>query len=119
MRKLSGTLKMDLTQYREREAFAKFVSDLDAATQQQLKRGERTVELMKQAEYEPLPVQNQIALLKVNSEGLFDELPVNMMRDFEKAFLEAIAAKHPREMEELAASGDLDDKLDRKSTRLN
>src|SRR5690625_7394989 len=84
MRKLSGTLKLDLAQYRELEAFAKFGSDLDAATQQQLKRGERTVELMKQAEYEPLPVQNQIALLKVNNEGLFDELPVNMMRSEER-----------------------------------
>lgn len=111
MRKLSGTLKLDLAQYRELEAFAKFGSDLDAATQQQLKRGERTVELMKQGEYEPLPVQNQIALLKVNSEGLFDELPVNLVREFEKAFLDAIAAKFPREMEELATSGSLEEKF--------
>src|SRR5690625_8002241 len=113
MRKLSGTLKLDLAQYRELEAFAKCGSDLDAATQQQLRRGERTVELMKLAEYEPLPVQNQIARLKVNSEGLFDELPVTMMRDFEKAFLEAIDAKHHWEMEEVDASGGMDDKCGR------
>ena len=78
MKKLSGTLKLDLAQYRELEAFAKFGSDLDASTQRQLKRGERTVELMKQGEYVPLPVEQQVALLKINNEGLLDELPVTI-----------------------------------------
>lgn len=109
MRKLSGTLKLDLAQYRELEAFAKFGSDLDAATQQQLKRGERTVEMMKQGEYEPLPVQNQIALLKANSAGLLDVLPTAKVREFEKTYLETVNAKYSREMQNLALSGLLDD----------
>src|SRR5699024_1132016 len=74
MKKLSGTLKLDLAQYRELEAFAKFGSDLDASTQAQLRKGERTVELLKQDVYQPLPVEQQIALLKINDVGLLDKL---------------------------------------------
>ncbi len=111
MRKLSGTLKLDLAQYRELEAFAKFGSDLDAATQRQLRRGQRTVELMKQGEFEPLPVENQIALLKVNDEGLLDRLPVEKVREFEKQFLDAVHAKYSKEMNELGRSGQLNDEL--------
>ncbi len=109
MKKLSGTLKLDLAQYRELEAFAKFGSDLDAATQRQLKRGERTVELMKQGEYKPLPVEDQIALLKVNSEGLLDNLPVNLVREFEAMFLESVKVRYSKKMESLAQTGVLDD----------
>lgn len=109
MKKLSGTLKLDLAQYRELEAFAKFGSDLDAATQRQLKRGERTVELMKQGEYNPLPVDKQIALLKVNSEGLLEKLPVGKIREFEQVYLESIGVKYSKKMDELRKSGQLDD----------
>src|SRR5690625_830066 len=111
MRKLSGTLKLDLAQYRELEAFAKFGSDLDAATLRQLKRGERTVELMKQGEFEPLPVENQIALLKVNDEGLLDRLPVEKVGEFEENFLQAVQAKYEKQMKELGVSGLLNDEL--------
>ncbi|MCC5914528.1 MAG: F0F1 ATP synthase subunit alpha [Balneolaceae bacterium] len=109
MKILSGTLKLDLAQYRELEAFAKFGSDLDAATQKQLKRGERTVELMKQGEYQPLPVEQQIALLKINNEGLLDKLTVDKIRPFENMFLETIGVKYPKKMEMLASTGKLDD----------
>lgn len=109
MKKLSGTLKLDLAQYRELEAFAKFGSDLDAATQRQLKRGERTVEMMKQGEYQPLPVENQIALLKINSEGLLDNLPVGKISEFEAQYLETVRAKFSKEMADLAGSGNLSD----------
>lgn len=109
MKKLSGTLKLDLAQYRELEAFSKFGSDLDAATQRQLKRGERTVELMKQGEYKPLSVDKQIALLKINNEGLLDRLPVVKIREFEDMFLETIAVKYAKKMEQLADLGVLDD----------
>lgn len=109
MKKLSGTLKLDLAQYRELEAFAKFGSDLDAATQRQLKRGERTVELMKQGEYKPLPVEQQIALLKINNEGLLDKLSVDQIGDFENMYLETVQAKYSKKMERLADSGILDD----------
>lgn len=111
MKKLSGTLKLDLAQYRELEAFAKFGSDLDATTQRQLKRGERTVELMKQGEYQPLPVESQIALLKINNEGLLDSLPVQLISEFEENYLKTVNAKYSKEMEELGASGTLNDTL--------
>ncbi len=109
MKKLSGTLKLDLAQYRELEAFSKFGSDLDAATQRQLKRGERTVELMKQGEYKPLSVDQQIALLKINNEGLLDKLTVDKIQEFEQMFLETVGAKYSKKMDSLAASGVLDD----------
>lgn len=109
MKKLAGTMKLDLAQYRELEAFAKFGSDLDPATQRQLKRGERTVELLKQDIYQPLAVQEQIALLKVNSEGLLDELDVNQISEFEENYLETINAKYDEKMKALAGSGTLSD----------
>ncbi|REL33310.1 F0F1 ATP synthase subunit alpha [Rhodohalobacter sp. SW132] len=109
MKKLSGTLKLDLAQYRELEAFAKFGSDLDATTQRQLKRGERTVELMKQGEYQPLPVEQQIALLKVNNAGLLDKLPVTKISEFETMFLETLGAKYSKKMSDLSVSGILND----------
>lgn len=111
MKKLAGTMKLDLAQYRELEAFAKFGSDLDPATQRQLKRGERTVELLKQDIYQPLAVQEQIALLKVNSEGLLDELTVDQISEFEENYLETVNAKYDKEMNELAASGVLGDEF--------
>lgn len=111
MRKLSGTLKLDLAQYRELEAFAKFGSDLDPATQAQLRRGERTAELLKQDVYQPLPVEQEIALLKVNDEGLFDKLAVEDIREFEAQFIETLLVKHEKEMKELANSGQLNDDL--------
>lgn len=114
MKKLSGTMKLDLAQYRELEAFAKFGSDLDATTQRQLKRGERTVELLKQDIYQPLAVQEQIALLKINSEGLLDRLSVNQVSEFEANYLETVNAKYDKEMKALASSGVLDDEFGEK-----
>lgn len=111
MKKLSGTMKLDLAQYRELEAFAKFGSDLDPATQRQLKRGERTVELLKQDIYQPRPVQDQIALLKVNDEGLLDKLEVDQIAEFEEEYLETINVKFGDEMKELGLSGNLDDEF--------
>ncbi|MEQ8523063.1 F0F1 ATP synthase subunit alpha [Gracilimonas sp.] len=109
MKKLSGTLKLDLAQYRELEAFAKFGSDLDASTQAQLRKGERTVELLKQDVYQPLPVEQQIALLKVNDVGLLDKLAVEQIGEFENQYLETIGIKYEDEMGELAKSGVLND----------
>jgi F-type H+-transporting ATPase subunit alpha len=109
MKKLSGTLKLDLAQYRELEAFAKFGSDLDASTQAQLRKGERTVELLKQDVYQPLPVEQQIALLKINDVGLLDKLEVEQIGEFESQYLETIGIKYQDEMQKLAGSGILDD----------
>jgi F-type H+-transporting ATPase subunit alpha len=109
MKKLSGTLKLDLAQYRELEAFAKFGSDLDASTQAQLRTGERTVELLKQGEYQPLPVEQQIALLKVNDKGLLNKLEVSQISEFEEQFLETVGIKYEKEMDALASNGTLSD----------
>ena len=114
MKKLSGTLKLDLAQYRELEAFAKFGSDLDAATQAQLRRGERTAELLKQDVYQPLPVEQEIALLKVNSVGLLDKLAVTSIGEFQAQFLDTVNAKFSTEMAGLATSGVLSDEFGEK-----
>ena len=114
MKKLSGTLKLDLAQYRELEAFAKFGSDLDASTQAQLRRGERTAELLKQDVYKPLPVEQEIVLLKVNSVGLLDKLPVKAISGFQDQFLETVGVKHDAEMKDLAKSGDISDEFSEK-----
>ncbi|MFH5831089.1 F0F1 ATP synthase subunit alpha [Halalkalibaculum sp. DA3122] len=114
MKKLAGTMKLDLAQYRELEAFAKFGSDLDPSTQRQLKRGERTVELLKQDIYQPLAVQEQIALLKINDEGLLDKLKVDQIEEFEQNYMETVNAKYDKQMKELAASGVLSDEFGEK-----
>jgi F-type H+-transporting ATPase subunit alpha len=111
MKKLSGTLKLDLAQYRELEAFAKFGSDLDSATQAQLRRGERTAELLKQDVYQPLPVEQEIVLLKVNNAGLLDKLPVSGIGEFQNQFLETVGSKFSKEMADLASSGILNDEF--------
>jgi F-type H+-transporting ATPase subunit alpha len=111
MKKLAGTMKLDLAQYRELEAFAKFGSDLDPSTQRQLKRGERTVELLKQDVHQPLSVQEQIALLKINSEGLLEELEVDQIQEFGENYLETVNVKYDDEMKTLAESGRLDDEF--------
>ncbi|MCH8558030.1 MAG: F0F1 ATP synthase subunit alpha [Balneolia bacterium] len=109
MKKLSGTLKLDLAQYRELEAFAKFGSDLDATTQRQLSKGERSVELLKQNQYSPLAVEEQVAVLLANNEGVLSELPVGKVQEFEKSFLEALHLKHQAVLDELSATGKLSD----------
>ncbi|MFN2373153.1 MAG: F0F1 ATP synthase subunit alpha [Cyclonatronaceae bacterium] len=105
MKKLAGTMKLDLAQYRELEAFAKFGSDLDASTQRQLARGARSVELLKQGQYRPLSVDQQITLLHLNNEGLLNTIPVNKIQEFEKSFLEVVTLKFDKEMKELRTSG--------------
>ncbi len=111
MKKLSGTLKLDLAQYRELEAFAKFGSDLDPATQAQLRRGERTAELLKQNVYEPLPVEQQIVLLKVNDEGLLDKIAVEAIQQFQDEIIDVVTSKYEKEMDSLSNSGILSDEF--------
>ncbi|NUQ82040.1 MAG: F0F1 ATP synthase subunit alpha [Bacteroidetes bacterium] len=94
MKKVAGTLKLDLAQYRELAAFAKFGSDLDAATQAQLRRGERLVEILKQDQFSPVPVEKQIAIIFVATQGLLDEIPVASLRQFEEEFLAHLETSH-------------------------
>jgi len=87
MKKVSGTLKLDQAQYRELEAFAKFGSDLDAATQAVLEKGKRNVEILKQAQYSPMSVENQVAIIFLSSSNLLRDVPVNKVREFQEVFL--------------------------------
>ncbi len=95
MKKVAGTLKLDQAQYRELEAFAKFGSDLDAATQGVLEKGKRNVEILKQAQYSPVSVEKQVAIIFLGTNGLLSDVPVDKVREFEDAFLTTLEQKHP------------------------
>ena len=88
MRKVAGSLRLDLAQYRELAAFAQFGSDLDKATQNQLAKGARMVELLKQKQYVPMPVEEQVVEIFLGISGLLTDVPVDEVQDFNKAFIE-------------------------------
>src|SRR5688572_14748901 len=115
MRKVAGRLRLDLAQYRELEAFAQFGSDLDAATQRQLARGERTVEILKQPQYQPMVVENQVAVIYAVTNGYLDQVPVDKVRAWERGFLEYLSSRAPQLSSaiktEKAISEDLEKKL--------
>ena len=101
MKKVAGTLKLDQAQYRELEAFAKFGSDLDAATMAVLGKGERNVEILKQNEGSPLPVEEQVAIIYCGSTGILSNVPVKKVQEFESELLTYLRAKHRSELDEL------------------
>jgi F-type H+-transporting ATPase subunit alpha len=109
MRSVAGRLRLDLAQYRELEAFAQFGSDLDAATQRQLARGARTVELLKQPQYQPMPVENQVAAIFAVTNGYLDQVPVDHVRRWERGFHEALAAQHQGVLDAIRQTGKLED----------
>lgn len=94
MKKVAGTLKLDQAQYRELEAFSKFGSDLDAATMNVLEKGKRNVEILKQPQYTPMTVENQVAILFCGTKGLLRKVPVNRIADFQEDFLHQLEEKH-------------------------
>ncbi|HEX8718370.1 MAG TPA: F0F1 ATP synthase subunit alpha [Gemmatimonadaceae bacterium] len=96
MRSVAGRLRLDLAQYRELEAFAAFASDLDKATKAQLDRGIRTVEILKQPQYEPMPVENQVMIIYAVTNGHLDDVEVATIRDWERGFHEFMAAEYPQ-----------------------
>ncbi|MDB4888456.1 MAG: synthase subunit alpha [Gemmatimonadetes bacterium] len=96
MKAVAGRLRLDLAQYRELEAFASFASDLDAATKKQLERGARTVEILKQGQYAPMPVEQQVMILYVVANGYIDDVDVSALRDWERGFHEFMSAKYPQ-----------------------
>ena len=110
MKKVAGTLKLDQAQYRELEAFAKFGSDLDAATLAVLDKGSKNVEILKQGQYSPMPVEEQIAIIFCGTKGLLSKLPKNKVREFESQYVEFLKVKHPDVMESLKA-GQLTDEV--------
>ncbi|HWJ13857.1 MAG TPA: F0F1 ATP synthase subunit alpha [Gemmatimonadaceae bacterium] len=96
MRSVAGRLRLDLAQYRELEAFSAFASDLDAATRRQLDRGARTVEVLKQPQYQPMPVEQQVMIIYAVTNGLIDDVPVAQVRGWEKGFHEFMAKSYPQ-----------------------
>jgi len=95
MKKVAGSLRLDLAQYRELEAFTKFGSELDKSTQAQLNRGVRLIEILKQPQYEPVPVEDQISTIFVAGQGLLDDIPVDRVKVFEKEFLRFVSQNYP------------------------
>jgi F-type H+/Na+-transporting ATPase subunit alpha len=101
MRSVAGRLRLDLAQYRELEAFASFASDLDAATKRQLERGARTVEVLKQGQYAPMPVDQQVMIIYAVTNGFLDDVEVNSLREWERGFHEFMGAQFPQVGERL------------------
>src|SRR5205807_2381097 len=111
MRQVAGTLRLDLAQYRELAAFAQFGSDLDKATQAQLNRGARLVELLKQPQYDPLPVERQVAMIYAGTKGYLDQVPVADVRDFELELFKYTQSMNAKLLDAIMAKKTLDDAL--------
>ncbi len=111
MKKIAGRLRLDLAQYRELEAFAKFGSDLDKTTLATLRRGARLVELLKQGQYVPMPVEKQVVSIFAGTNGFLDEFPVEHVERFEKEFLELMELKHADLLQTIAEKKDLSETL--------
>jgi len=107
MKKIAGTLRLDLAQYRELESFARFGSDLDKATQQQLRRGERLVEILKQKQYSPLEVEKQVVIIFAAANGYLDEIPLDSIRRFEEEFLSEMDNLHSDVLNDIRDTKDL------------
>jgi F-type H+/Na+-transporting ATPase subunit alpha len=111
MKQVAGPLRLSLAQYRELEAFAQFGSDLDAATQRQLARGARLVEVLKQPQYQPVPVEKQVAIIYAVTNGHMDDVQAPHIRQWERDFLEYLEAQHPAVLNDLRTKKALDDDL--------
>lgn len=117
IKKVSGTLRLDLAQYRELQAFAQFASDLDESSRKQLERGQRMVEVLKQPPYSPLPVENQVVIIFAGSNGYLDDIPVSAVTKFEAELYPYIEAKYPDIFEQIrnkkALDKDIEEALDK------
>src|SRR5213079_3197939 len=111
MKQVAGTLKLELAQFREMAAFAQFGSDLDQATQRQLNRGARLVELLKQGQYEPLSVERQILIIYAGTNGFVDELPLTALKKYEQELYSFIESKHPDIFADILKKRELDNDL--------
>ncbi|HET6798530.1 MAG TPA: F0F1 ATP synthase subunit alpha [Gemmatimonadales bacterium] len=111
MKQVAGPLRLSLAQYRELEAFAQFGSDLDPATQRQLARGARLVEVLKQPQYQPVPVEKQVVIIYSVTNGYLDEVPVPQIRKWEEDFIAYLEASHPKVLSDIRTKKALDDDL--------
>ena len=109
MKKVAGSIKLELAQYREMAAFAQFGSDLDASTQKLLNRGSKLTELLKQNQYSPMTIAEQVVSIFTGVNGYLDDLELNQIRDFEKDLFELIKSSHSDIIESINSSGDLND----------
>lgn len=114
MKQVAGSLRLDLAQYRELAAFAQFGSELDKATQAQLNRGVRLVEILKQPQYQPLPMEKEITIIYAGTRGFLDEWPVEVLQDYEKQLYEFIEGKYPEIFTELREKKEITPDLDEK-----
>lgn len=114
MKKVAGSLRIDMAQYRELAAFAQFGSDLDKATQARLARGERMQELLKQGQYQPMPVEDQVAILYAGVNGYFDDIDLARVGEFEKEFLTFLKTVRPEILEGISEKKDIDEGLEEK-----
>ena len=112
MKKVSGTLKLDLAQFRELEAFATFGSELDKISAAQLERGYRLTELLKQNLNSPMPVEEQVVVIYAGTKGYLDSIPVSDVKRFEKDLLDFMRGRYSSLLDEIRSSGDLPDAID-------
>ena len=111
MKQVAGTLRLELAQYREMAAFAQFGSDLDQTTQRQLNRGARLVEMLKQGQYQPLPVEKQILIIYAGTNGFVDDLPLSALKKYEQELYTFIELKHPDLYADILKKRELDGEL--------
>jgi F-type H+-transporting ATPase subunit alpha len=111
MRSVSGSLRLELAQYRALAAFAQFGSDLDKASQQQLRRGSRLVEVLKQPQYQPLPVEKQVAIVFAGTTGVLDDLPLEQVRPFEAELYRFLENSHPQVLTDIREKKELNDEI--------
>jgi F-type H+-transporting ATPase subunit alpha len=114
MKKIAGSLRLDLAQYRELAAFAQFGSDLDESTRKQLTRGERMVELLKQGQYVPIPVEDQVMAIWAGTKGYLDSLPIDAVGEFERQFIEFMHKDYPDVGHDIKTKGLMTDEIDAK-----
>jgi F-type H+-transporting ATPase subunit alpha len=112
MKKIAGRLRLDLAQYRELAAFSQFGSDLDKATQEQLTRGARMVELLKQGQYQPLSVERQVAIVYAGTQGYLDDLDVADVRDFEEGLYASLDKNFADVLHDLRAKYEMTDSIE-------
>ncbi|HDZ91356.1 MAG: F0F1 ATP synthase subunit alpha [Deltaproteobacteria bacterium] len=114
MKKVAGTLRLDMAQFRELEAFAQFGSDLDKATLKQLNRGRRLVEVLKQPQYQPMAAEREVGILFAAANGYLDEWPESAVAQYEKEMLEFMDSKHPEILKDIKDTGDISDETEGK-----
>jgi F-type H+-transporting ATPase subunit alpha len=112
MKQVAGRLRLEMAQFRELAAFAQFGSDLDEATQRRLERGQRLTEILKQPQYEPVPLEEQVIIIYAGTNGYCDSVPVEEMRQYEQGLLAFMRTQHPEIGADIATRGELSEEIE-------